>query len=744
MGLLDLENAPRGVRNNNPGNIVKGEQWQGLVDGTDPRFATFASPEMGIRALGRNLLAYQNKHGLNTVSDIINRWAPSNENNTGAYIRAVAGSLGVGPSDKLNLSDQQTLAKLSKAIIQHENGKQPYSDQQINAGMQMALGGRKPGLIERAVNAVIPSAQADTLPGKQMANPYDSIFASVQPGQKQQDSPYDAIFADVQAKQMPQDEPAATPSAKPAAPSAEPITRTDKLVMGMTDPIQGGAQLLTHMLPAGVVQAGNDLNNWIADKTGLVAKLPAGGIEQQTQEREKAYQAQRAAAGESGFDGWRTIGNVASPANAALAARGLGAATTGARVLGGAVTGAVSAALNPVIGGDFASEKAKQMGVGATFGAAMPAITAGFGRLVSPRASINPDLQAMREAGVNPTIGQALGGRWNAAEEKLTGIPLVGDMVARARGNAQQQFNNAAINKVGEPIGVRVNGIGQGAVKEMGDAASAAQEAAKNMLGPFRLDTQGAAELANVRQMVGSIADNRVRGTVNQALKTLDNQFGSNGVLLPDSYKMLQSRLTKDAARMTGASDAYQQQGGEALQEIGRILQESARRQNPAFDDAMRAANEAWAKLVRIEGAATAAKGTEGVFTPGQLLTAVRGADTSVRDRATARGTGLLQDFATSAQNVLGNKVPDSGTAGRTIPSMLLGAFGFANPYAVAAGLLGGSAMYTQPAQKALVGLLANRPEAAQAVRGALLKASPGLVPLGAQVGVGLLQQPSP
>ena len=524
----------------------------------------------------------------------------------------------------------------------------------------------------------------------------------------------------------------------------QPMSRMDKVMTGVADPIQGGAQLLTHMLPSGVVQAGNDLNNWLADKTGLVARLPAGGVDQQTKEREAAYQAQRAAAGESGFDGYRVVGNVLSPANAALAARGLGAATTGARVLGGAVTGAVSAALNPVIGGDFASEKAKQMGVGATFGAAMPAITAGFGRLVSPRASINPDLQAMREAGVNPTIGQALGGRWNAAEEKLTGIPLVGDMVARARGNAQQQFNNAAINKVGEPIGVRVNGIGQGAVKEIGDAASAAQEAAKNMLGPFRLDTQGAAELANVRQMVGSIADSRVRGTVNQALKTLDNQFGSNGVLLPDSYKMLQSRLTKDAARMTGASDAYQQQGGEALQEIGRILQESARRQNPAFDDAMRAANEAWAKLVRIEGAATAAKGTEGVFTPGQLLTAVRGADTSVRDRATARGTGLLQDFATSAQNVLGNKVPDSGTAGRTIPSMLLGAFGFANPYAVAAGLLGGSAMYTQPAQKALVGLLANRPEAAQAVRGALLKASPGLVPLGAQVGVGLLQQPSP
>ena len=47
-------------------------------------------------------------------------------------------------------------------------------------------------------------------------------------------------------------------------------------------PYRGGAQLLTHMLPSGVVQAGNDLNNWLADKTGMVARLPAGGVDQQT------------------------------------------------------------------------------------------------------------------------------------------------------------------------------------------------------------------------------------------------------------------------------------------------------------------------------------------------------------------------------------------------------------------------------------------------------------------------------
>ena len=122
----------------------------------------------------------------------------------------------------------------------------------------------------------------------------------------------------------------------------QPMSRMDKVMTGVADPIQGGAQLLTHMLPSGVVQAGNDLNNWLADKTGLVARLPAGGVDQQTKEREAAYQAQRAAAGESGFDGYRMIGNVVSPANLAIAGKSMQLAN-GAKVLGGALGGGASA-----------------------------------------------------------------------------------------------------------------------------------------------------------------------------------------------------------------------------------------------------------------------------------------------------------------------------------------------------------------------------------------------------------------
>lgn len=141
-GFRPPTGAPRGVRNNNPGNIEAGSaNWQGQT-GSDGRFATFDTPEQGIRALARNLLTYQERHGLDTVHGIVNRWAPPGENNTTSYVAAVARAVGVGPADRLNLRDPQTLQRLAGAIIRHENGQNPYPDAVLRAGVDMALGGR--------------------------------------------------------------------------------------------------------------------------------------------------------------------------------------------------------------------------------------------------------------------------------------------------------------------------------------------------------------------------------------------------------------------------------------------------------------------------------------------------------------------------------------------------------------------------------------------------------------------------
>ncbi|EMA3752573.1 hypothetical protein U2U59_001430 [Salmonella enterica] len=133
--------AARGIRNNNPGNLEysKTNPWMGQT-GDDGRFAKFETPEHGIRALGRNLMSYQ-RQGIDTVNEIINRWAPPTDNNdTAAYIKAVCEQLGVSADEPLDSSNPDTLKALCAAIIQHENGSQPYSDQQLTSGVSAALG----------------------------------------------------------------------------------------------------------------------------------------------------------------------------------------------------------------------------------------------------------------------------------------------------------------------------------------------------------------------------------------------------------------------------------------------------------------------------------------------------------------------------------------------------------------------------------------------------------------------------
>lgn len=134
----------RGVRNNNPGNLVASNQgWDGELT-SDGKFSRFDTPEHGIRALAKNMRTYQNKHDLNTVSEMISRFAPPEDHNdTPTYIKAVAGMMGVDPSQRIDTSDIGTLTKLVNGIITVENGSNPYTSQQISDGVLAAMGAKQ-------------------------------------------------------------------------------------------------------------------------------------------------------------------------------------------------------------------------------------------------------------------------------------------------------------------------------------------------------------------------------------------------------------------------------------------------------------------------------------------------------------------------------------------------------------------------------------------------------------------------
>lgn len=120
--------STRGLRNNNPGNIrIGASPWLGkITPNTDGAFEQFDTPEHGIRALDKLLTNYRNA-GYVSITQMISRFAPGNENDTVAYIAAVERDTGVA-RNVVYPAGLSSRIKLVRAIIKHENGIDPYTD----------------------------------------------------------------------------------------------------------------------------------------------------------------------------------------------------------------------------------------------------------------------------------------------------------------------------------------------------------------------------------------------------------------------------------------------------------------------------------------------------------------------------------------------------------------------------------------------------------------------------------------
>ncbi|MFZ6724711.1 hypothetical protein ACO0K2_04380 [Undibacterium sp. MH2W] len=127
----------RGIRNNNPGNL---RSW-GNMPKDSGGYAVFPTKEAGLSATIQNLQAQQKLHGLNTIRGIISRWAPSNENDTQAYISDMVKRTGFGADQQLNLNDSRTVAPLISGIVKHEGNGSGFSDDMINRAVSAQLGG---------------------------------------------------------------------------------------------------------------------------------------------------------------------------------------------------------------------------------------------------------------------------------------------------------------------------------------------------------------------------------------------------------------------------------------------------------------------------------------------------------------------------------------------------------------------------------------------------------------------------
>lgn len=383
---------------------------------------------------------------------------------------------------------------------------------------------------------------------------------------------------------------------------------------------------------------------------------------------------------------------------------------------------AVSNAAPALLSYGTAKDKVTDALVAGTLGAGATAAVRGASRVISP--NVSPELKTLFDAGVTPTPGQVLGGAAKRVEDKLTSAPILGDAIANARGRVNEEFNKAALNRGLSKIGEKVDEVGREGVELAGQKIGDAYDALLPKLS-VKVDQPFAAELQKISGMAQNLPGPQLEQFNSIVGKNLAGRFAPNGGMAGETLKEAESTLGYYARQYKGAANPDQRMLGDAIQEVQNSLRGLVSRSNPQYADELKAINTAFANQVRVEGAAARLGSKNGIFTPEGLVGAVKAADRSSRKNQFAKGNALMQDLSDAGVDVLGRGVPDSGTAGRLgLVAALMNPTGAAG---AAAGAVGGSALYTEPAQKVIAAILAKRPDLAIQLGQQVNKAAPRL-----------------
>lgn len=340
---------------------------------------------------------------------------------------------------------------------------------------------------------------------------------------------------------------------------------------------------------------------------------------------------------------------------------------------------------------------------------------------------MTPELEA---AGINPTIGQALGGWANRLEQGFGSIPILGDFIKSGRAGAIEDFNRGAINMALDHIGEKLDRgtpLGRAAIDEAAGKIGGAYDRITPQLN-VTLDPQfgtGLTDIFRRSNMLSRDHQQQLGNTVRTEIMDRLNGPDMTGQAFRDAESTLGQITRENRTSPLPADRAY----GNAIQDLQTELRDLLRRSNPDQAAQLQDIHNAYRTMLPVEIAA-ARMGTglgghaeAGVFTPSQLTSGVRQADPTLRNRGFARGNAVLQDYAESGRTLLGDTLPDSGTPYRGFVG--LGGLGAAGSGGVAAGLLnpmtlglglagaGGAGFLYSPAGRAAMNYFLRRPEQA-------------------------------
>lgn len=471
---------------------------------------------------------------------------------------------------------------------------------------------------------------------------------------------------------------------------------------GAMDPIYGASQFLENTIESvapGVVDAVGDADAWLHDKTGGFLGKEAGvDVDEQLRQREQAYDEKYDV---DGIDWARGAGNVLTGVALAPSVAGMSLPAAAGTL---ALEGAAGGAFMPQVGeGDYWDQVGSDALVGGLAGGVGGTALHAGGKALTNQLN-RAGMGVLKEAGVQPTVGQAIGGRVNALEQKLGSIPIVGDTIASARGRTVNELREAAFKEAGDVVGEVVEDTGAAGINRLQDLSKKAYDDLTKFLPEMEVTTQFSDSFDGIIKEAGESAFDTPslkagKKFINEHIKPKI----SRGSLSPSEIKDLDVLLKK---RIKGAGSDNAKTIFESIR--ANLLDEAAG-QSDEFAAQLAKADELYAKKSILEKATQS--GDE--FSAAQLDNAVKANDKAYGGGRNATnytaGRGPLRELSKAGREVLGDTVANSGSTDRFLAATALaGAGSTALPplaplaAAGAAGWLGSH----RAAQKGIIGLL--------------------------------------
>ena len=300
-------------------------------------------------------------------------------------------------------------------------------------------------------------------------------------------------------------------------------------------------------------------------------------------------------------------------------------------------------------------------------GAGLSAGLAGAARKVLPVKS--QEAKQLEKIGISPTIGQSfrnttsIGSNLVAAiEDFSTSYPGVGAVIQRSRLDALKQTNNVLLNEALQPIGVKL---------PKGTTGKEAWEFVESTLDKEYDRVLGNLKLTNVanveNKLLDIIDDSGISKSsqdfvINKVIKNISTKVDEN-VLSGRQLKNVETelgRLQKQFIKKGG----FEGEIGEVFRKLKNKFRDEIELQNPSAQE-LQNINKVYRNIMPINDSMIQALTKEKIFTPNQILRAIKKGDYTKTKSKTIKGTQPLQKTAELAESVIGGPFPDSGTASR-------------------------------------------------------------------------------